>query len=311
MKLIRGQHNLASLPQALAITIGNFDGVHLGHQAILQQLQQQAAQRHLPSAVVFFEPQPLEYLHPNTAPVRLTPFYEKVHFLRASGIDYLVCLKFDQSLAHMSARDFIDSLLVQQLHMRYLLVGDDFRFGHQRAGGWELLQQVSELGKFELEKCPVIVQNNARISSTRVRLALQQSDFTQAHLLLARDYSLSGKVRRGAQRGRQLGFPTANLILRHNNLPLAGVFAVMVQLNDNNQYYQGVANLGMRPTINGDKKNLEVHLFDFNGDLYNQHLRVYFQAKLRAEQQFASLALLQQQIQMDVNAAKTFFGNIA
>lgn len=307
MKLIRGQHNVPLLPEAIALTIGNFDGVHRGHQYVLQQLQQAAHQRNLAAGVMIFEPQPLEFFAPTQSPARLTSFYEKVKRLQAAGIDYLICLKFDEYLAHMPAQQFIKELLIQQLHTHYLLIGEDFRFGYQRAGDWELLQLAAAQGLFELEKCSALLENKERISSTRIRLALQQQDFILASCLLGREYSLGGRVKKGDQRGRQLGFPTANLLLKPNNVPLAGVFAVMVQLNDNDQYYQGVANIGVRPTVKGEKKNLEVYLLDFEGDLYGQHLRVYFKAKLRDEQHFASLALLQQQIQQDVNAAKQFF----
>lgn len=311
MKIIRGLHNLPILTQPTAVSIGNFDGIHLGHQRIMQTLLTAAKQRQMASVLVLFEPQPLEFLQPEQAPPRLTPFHEKVQLLAEAGLDYLVCLYFNQKLAQMPAEEFINIILLKHLNTGYLLVGDDFRFGYKREGNQALLAAASKQHHFELASFPTIMHDNLRVSSTRVRQALGVNDFFQAAALLGRPYSLSGHVKLGDQRGRLLGFPTANILLKHDKLVLSGVFAVDVLLEDHQyykgQYYHGVANLGVRPTVDGLRRKLEVHLFDFAGDLYGQKLKVIFRHKIRDEQRFADIGALQHQIQQDVIVAKAFF----
>jgi riboflavin kinase/FMN adenylyltransferase len=306
MKIIRGLHNLPTFTQATAVTIGNFDGIHLGHQRIVETLLATAKQRHMPSVLILFEPQPLEFLQPEQAPSRITPFHEKVQLLREMGLDYLVCLYFNQKLVGMRAKEFINTILLERLKTGYLLVGDDFRFGYKREGNHELLAAAALEHHFELASFPTVMQDELRVSSTRVRQALRHHDFKHAALLLGRPYSLSGHVKPGDQRGRLLGFPTANILLKHDKLVLSGVFAVDVMLEDH-QYYHGVANLGVRPTVDGLRRKLEVHLFDFAGDLYGQRLKVIFKYKIRDEQRFADIDALKQQIWQDVIAAKAFF----
>lgn len=306
MKIIRGLHNLPVFTQATAVTIGNFDGLHLGHQQIIQGLQVTAKELGLATVVVLFEPQPLEFLQPDSAPSRLTPLHEKIRLFAKLEIDYLVCLRFDANLMHIPAQAFIDDILIKRLNVRTLFVGDDFRFGYKRQGNHALLMQAAAIANFQLASCPTVMLDGNRISSTRVRQALLQPDFPQAAALLGRPYALNGRIKHGDKRGRLLGFPTANIVLKHDKLILSGVFAVTAVL-ENQQSYQGVANLGLRPTVDGLQRKLEVHLFDFDNDLYGQCLEVIFKHKLRDEQRFADIDALKYQIQQDVIAAKNFF----
>lgn len=306
MKIIRGLHNLPIFAKKTSVTIGNFDGVHLGHQQIIKMICDLAKQRGLHSVVILFEPQPLEFLYPDTAPARLTPLHEKIKLLAEAGVDYLLCLYFNQNLAHMTAQTFIEQILVKHLNLAYLLVGNDFRFGYRREGNVELLKSYALREQFELGQCPAVLLDDIRVSSTRVREALHQSNFADAARLLGRPYSLGGVVKFGEQRGRLLGFPTANLLLKHDRIILSGVFAVEVELSG--ILHRGVANLGIRPTIEpGLKCRLEVHLFDFNGNLYGKRLNVIFCLKIRDEQRFNSIEALKKQIEHDVLATKVFF----
>lgn len=288
------------------VTIGNFDGVHLGHQALLTQLRRQAQRLNLPSVVILFEPQPGEYLHPETAPARLSTLREKLARVKELGIDYVYCLRFNQSLAIMTADDFARTYFFTRLNMRYLLVGKDFRFGYKRQGDIHLLRQMAEEQGCTVETIQDFTAEGARVSSTRIRHVLAEADLDGAALLLGRAYSLCGRVSRGEGRGRQWGIPTANLSGRRANLPLQGVFCVRVQ-RQNGQWLDGVANLGRRPTVDGNKVVLEVHLFDFDGNLYGEFLQVFFVHKLRDEKKFSSIGELIAQIQDDIDAAKAAF----
>jgi riboflavin kinase/FMN adenylyltransferase len=307
MKLIRGIHNLPQFQQGSAVTIGNFDGMHLGHQQILQQLVSQARQRGVPAVVVLFEPQPLEFLKPETAPARLMPLHDKLAALAQSQVDYCVCLYFNAALAHMSAVDFIQAILVDKLKSHYVLVGDDFHFGYQRQGNFALLQTQAATNGYELVQCQAVQINGERVSSTRIRQALQHANFAEAESLLGRPYALSGRVMHGDKRGRQIGIPTANLRVASQVSALAGVYAVEVQTLAGQRHY-GVANLGCRPTVDGQRRFLEVHIFDFAHEIYGQRLQVIFHSKLRNEQRFSSLEELVAQIQQDINIARAFFG---
>ncbi|NNM60390.1 MAG: bifunctional riboflavin kinase/FAD synthetase [Legionellales bacterium] len=307
MKIIRGLHNLPVFTQKTAVSIGNFDGLHLGHQRIIEMITQVAKQQNLLTVVILFEPQPLEFFNAESAPARLTPLHEKFKLLAEAGIDYLVCLYFNQKLSQMPASVFIQQILLDHLKVAYLLVGHDFRFGYRREGDFDLLKNKAQNEGFQLANCPAVQFDNVRISSTRVRDALQRSDFAEAARLLGRSYSLEGHVKFGEQRGRLLGFPTANLLLKHDKLILSGVFAVEVEA-ESFGFYRGVANLGVRPTINsGLSCRLEVYLFDFNGNLYGKRLKVIFRAKIRDEQRFSNVEALKKQIQQDVLATETFF----
>ena len=323
MRLIRGLHNLREQDRGCVATIGNFDGVHLGHRSVFQRLLQRGRELRLPATVITFEPQPLEYFQPDAAPARLTRLREKLSAIHADGIDRVMLLEFGPRLAAMPADVFIEQLLVQGLGVRYLLVGDDFRFGRNRGGDFALLAAAGRQHGFRVENLHTITHGEERISSTRVREALEHGDLDQARHLLGRGYAMCGRVTHGDKRGRSIGFPTANLPLHRRVSPLGGVYAVAVQDLDGGRLpaarpahwrhrwghrWPAVANVGRRPTVNGQDVRLEVHLFDFDGDLYGAHLEVEFRLKLRTEQRFASFDALKQQIQRDAAAAREFLG---
>lgn len=293
--------------EASVLTIGNFDGVHLGHQALLRMLVSKARALGLPAVVLTFEPHPREYFTPSAAPVRLASLREKLLLLTAAGVDRVYVCRFDARLAAVSAEAFIDELLVAGLGVRHLIIGDDFRFGSRRRGDFELLTEVGARRGFAVEAMPTLEQDTLRVSSSAVRAALAQGDLAQAARLLGRPYSIAGRVVSGRKLGRTIGFPTANIPLRHRRPPLTGVFAVSVEGLAGTQI-AGVANVGVRPTVADSlRANLEVHLFDWAADCYGAHLRVHFQHKLRDEMRFESLSLLTEQIARDAEAARTWF----
>lgn len=307
MELIRGQHNLRPRHYGSVVTIGNFDGVHLGHQAILRQLTDQAAATGLPAVVITFEPHPQEYFSPATAPVRLTRLREKLVALEGHGVDRVLCLEFDQRLAAMSAQAFIQDILVEKLGIRYLVVGDDFRFGRNREGDFTLLQRAGSQYGFQVANTHTYIVDGQRVSSTRVREALARGDLELASRLLGRPYVICGRVVHGEKLGRTLGFPTANIHLHREKAPLSGVYAVILHKIENSAFIPGVANIGRRPTVAGTRDQLEVFLFDFNQDIYARQVRVDFLAFLRPEQRFESLEALRLQIQQDAQRAQDFF----
>ena len=303
MKIIRGIDNLNNEFTQCVVTLGNFDGVHLGHQQLINHLIEQGKKLNLPTAVMLFEPQPLEFFS-KQAPTRLTSFKEKVQLIEKFGIDYIIAVPFTQTFANMSANAFIQDWLINKLSAKYIVIGDDFQFGRDRKGDINLLQQYTQNNQFSVESMPTFVWNNLRISSTAVREALFNSDFELARCLLGRDYAIQGRVVHGNALARQLGFPTANIHLNRKKPALQGVYFVKVKNCCSNQYYHGIANIGIRPTIEGKKAILEVNLFDFSGDIYGQYLDVIFVCKLRDEKKFDSLADLKQQISQDVCTAK-------
>ncbi|ABA58495.1 bifunctional riboflavin kinase/FAD synthetase [Nitrosococcus oceani] len=305
-KLIRGLYNLQSHQQSGVATIGNFDGLHLGHQAVLRQLAAKAAELQRPSLLITFEPPPSEFLAPAKAPARLTQFREKFEILRAQPVDWMLCLRFNSFLARMEAADFIRMVLVERLRLRYLVAGKDFCFGRDRRGNLTLLQRAGKYYGFEVAPMPALCVEGARVSSTRIRQALAQGNLSRAEQLLGRPYRMSGRVIQGDKRGRTLGFPTANIALRRHRMPLTGVFAVEVYGLDN-EPLPGVANVGVRPTIGGRRALLEVHLLDFERDIYGRYLQVDFLRQLRPEKCFESLAALGQQIERDCGVARDFF----
>ena len=310
MQLVRGLHNLRPHHRGCVATIGNFDGVHLGHQGVLARLRQQAAETGLPGCVVLFEPQPREFFTPDRAPARLTSLREKLELLAAAGVDRVLCLSFNQRLRELSADAFIHNVLVEGLGVRRLEVGDDFRFGCDRAGDFALLQQAGEREGFSVEAAQTIELDGGRISSTRVREALAAADFALAARLLGRPYVISGRVLHGQKLGRQLGVPTANLRLNRLRTALHGVYAVSAVLDGS--VLPAVANIGLRPSVQGDgRPHLEVHLLDFSGDLYGRRLLVQFHQKLRDEQRFASLEALKTAIAADIAAARAWHGQLS
>lgn len=305
MQLIRGLHNLNSQPNGCALTIGNFDGVHLGHQQIITALLKQAQKLNLPSCLMSFEPLPQEYFRDGAA-ARLTRLREKHCALQTQQLDQFLCIKFDHFLAELSAEDFIAEILVNKLNVKYLLIGDDFRFGKDRLGNFDLLKQAGETYGFIVEDSPSHCFEGERISSTRIRQALTNEQFELANKMLGRAYQICGKVAHGAKRGRTIGFPTANIRLLRHATPLNGVYAVTL-IDAQQQSHSGVANIGHRPTVNGQHLQLEVHLFDFDADIYGQQVCVEFKLKIRNEQRFDSFEALHQQIILDSQQAKQFF----
>lgn len=306
MELVRGIHNLRPQHRGCAATIGNFDGVHLGHQAVLGQLSERAADLHVPATVITFEPQSREYFQPESAPPRLTRFREKVEALRRYGVDRVLCLRFNDYLAGLGAEEFIRVILLDGLDVKYLVVGDDFKFGSGRSGNFSLLVKAGEAHGFPVVNMHTFNIGAGRVSSTRVREALQRGDLATAQSLLGRPYRMSGRVAHGDKRGRTIGFPTANIHLHRSASPLAGVFAVEMT-GIAGEPVPGIANIGSRPTVDGTRSLLEVHLFDFERDIYGQHVQVSFLHKLREEQRFDTFDALKQQIMADVAQARAFF----
>lgn len=307
MKLIRGLHNLSesSLSQS-AVTIGAFDGVHRGHQEVLAHLKHEADARSLATTVITFEPLPGEFLFPDRAPPRLMTFREKFTALADQGIDNLLCLRFNNRLRTMSPRAFVEDIFVKGLNARYIAFGDDFRFGMDRAGDLDFTQSLAQEFAYEVVPTSTFDMAGERVSSTRIRTTLLDADFSEAADLLGKPFKLSGKVLKGKQLGRTIGSPTANIALKRVKSPLHGVYAVRVS-GGGLSSAAGVANVGVRPTVNdGTLANLEVHLFDFDGDLYGERLSVEFMTKLRDEKKFESLDALKAAIAADQQAARSW-----
>ena len=304
MLILRGLHSTDQQP--VALTIGNFDGVHLGHQALLKQLSAAAQVRGLPTAVLVFEPHPREFFTPQQAPARLTSMREKLELLAALGVDRVHVCRFNSRFAQMSAADF-SRALHEKLAAKFVLIGDDFRFGSGRSGDFALMEKIGAQHGFAVQAMHSVLLDGNRISSTAVRAVLADGDLRTAQRYLGRDYSISGRVVHGEGLGKRLGFPTANIQLKHNRPPLSGIFVVRVQ-GDDLPPMQGVASLGVRPTIRPiGKPVLEVHLFNFAREIYNKHLRVDFLHKLRDEEKYPDLKSLTRQIALDVEQTKKFF----
>jgi riboflavin kinase/FMN adenylyltransferase len=296
------------LEEDTALTIGNFDAVHLGHQAVLSALKQESKVRGLMPAVLIFEPQPLEFFKGEQAPARLYALHEKIASIRSLGIESIFVASFDQAFADLSAADFV-SLMTEKLRARFLLTGADFQFGKNRQGSvsWlqNHLQDHSDI-KLVAEVAPTFEHTEQRVSSTRIRNALTMADFSAAKAMQGRTYVIKGEVVKGMQLARSLGFPTANVALYRKTTPLSGVYFVE-SLLESGQKVTGVANVGYKPTLPNCPLTLEVHLLDFLGDLYGQELEVNFVAKCREEQKFESVDALKIQIAKDVDLAKAFF----
>lgn len=306
MELVRGLYNLRPEHRGCAATIGNFDGVHRGHQAVMAQLAERAAEMNVPATLITFEPQPREFFTPESAPPRLTRLREKLDAIDGLGIDRVVCLRFNAALASLAPEDFIRHILLEGLDVKYLVVGDDFRFGSKRGGDFSLLEQAGARHGFPVVATHTYNMGNSRVSSTRIREALNAGDMAMAESLLGRKYSMCGRVAHGDKRGRTIGFPTANIYLHRSASPVAGVYAVEMSGIDDRPI-PGVANVGNRPTVDGTRSLLEVHLFDFNADIYGRHVRVDFCKKLRDEVRFDSFEVLRRQIVQDVEQALIFF----
>ncbi|SCK17720.1 bifunctional riboflavin kinase/FAD synthetase [Vogesella sp. LIG4] len=290
-----------------ALTIGNFDGVHLGHQRMLARLREEANARGLPTALLTFEPHPREFFAKGQPPARLSVLRDKLQFLAQGDlVDYVFIYRFNHAFSRMAAEDFVQQVLLQELKTRYLLIGDDFQFGADRRGDFALLQSC---GDFVIEAMPSVLVAGERASSTLVRERLAAGDLDSAARLLGRPYQVSGKVMHGQKLGRTIGFPTANVHLPHRRPPLEGVFVVQVDTPAGR--LGGVASLGKNPTVTDSQHyKLEVYLFDFQGDLYGQRLTVHFLHKLRDEQRFNDLNELVAQIEHDAASARTYLNSL-
>lgn len=308
MELVRGLINIKEKHKNCALTVGNFDGLHIGHQALLQKLVAEAKKLNLPATVILFEPQSNEYFHTEKIPPRLTKLREKLKILQANNVDRVICLRFNEHFANLSAEEFIKDFLINKLDMKYILIGDDFKFGARRLGDFDLLKKYSQQYNYSVEKMSPFNLGNERASSTRVRMALFNGDLKQAEKLLGRGFSMSGKVAHGDKRGRIIGFPTANIYLHRKAVPILGVYAVKVHGLTKSPLL-GVANVGNRPTFDGTRSLLEVHLFDFNEDIYGKQVEIEFVHKLRDEKKYASFDLLRQQIFKDAQDARIILSN--
>jgi riboflavin kinase/FMN adenylyltransferase len=305
MRVTRGVPAAAAAP--VALTIGNFDGVHLGHQAMLAELKRAATRLRVPACVLTFEPHPREFFAPDKAPTRLTSLREKLELLAVCGVDRAHVCRFNYAFAQTTAADFVDGIIARGLGARWVLVGDDFRFGARRAGTLVMLKQAAPRLGLEVAALPSFMLEGERVSSTGLRQALAAGDLDRADRLLGRAYSISGRVVRGDGLGRKLGFPTANVQMKHNRPPLTGIFAVRLH-GAAREPLSAVASLGVRPTVKQQGAPvLEVHVLDFSGDLYRRHVRVEFLRRLRDEEKYADLATLTRQIALDAKDARAFF----
>ena len=302
MELIRGLVNLRERQRGCVVTIGSYDGIHLGHQALLGRLNEHAARLLAPTVLLTFEPLPREYLSPRTPPARLTSLRERWRVLEGMGLDYLLLLRFGEGLRNLSGEAFA-RLLAQDLGARAVVVGHDFRFGcHGEATASMLVEAGQRLG-FSVDVVPPVMLDGERVSSSFVREALRRGQFDLAQRRLGRPYSMRGRVVRGQRLGRDLGYPTANLRIERRRAPLNGIFAVRVH-GVGAAPLRGVASLGTRPTVGGVHTLLEVHVFDFSADLYGREIEVEFVAKLRDEEYFPTLEALVEQIHRDAAEAR-------
>ena len=307
-------HDLASFThqsKQFAVAIGNFDGMHCGHQAIITQLQAIAKRDNIPIAVIVFEPQPQEYFASENIPARLTCLREKEIELACLNIDILVCLKFNQQLANLSATEFVQKILVDHLHVKHLLVGNDFRFGKNREGDYKLLEKLGQRFNFSLYRAQTEMLHGDKVSSTRVRQALKDANFVLAQQLLGRRYSISGRVIDGDKRGRVLGFPTANIALDRLCSPLFGIYISQVYFapthGQHGSSYHAVTSIGTRPMFDGIKTCMETHMLDFNQSIYGQYIQVEFLQKLRAEKKYPDIDSLLEAIKTDIANVRKYF----
>ena len=309
MELVRGLYNISQRHRGSVLTVGNYDGVHLGHQQMIGALKARAAQLRSAATVLVFEPSSKEFIDPEGAPPRLTRWREKFLALAALGVDRLVTLRFDECMRAMTPRCFVDELIVGKLGTRYMVVGDDFRYGSNAGGTIDSLRTAGQAHGFGVDQMAPFVVDGVRVSSTAVRERLELGDFVGAARLLGRPYRMLGRVVQGRRLGRTLGFPTANLRLMRRKPPLWGILAVWVHGIDSRPL-PGVASLGTRPTVNGTEPLLEANVFDFSGDLYGRQLEIEFVAKLRDEVKFDSLEAMTVQMQIDAARARDLLSKV-
>jgi riboflavin kinase/FMN adenylyltransferase len=311
MRLIRGLAHLEPFTNGCVLSIGNFDGLHLGHRTVIQKLAKRGVAMGLPVVIMIFEPQPLEYFLKDNEPSRLMRLREKVIGFSQLPVDHLLMVRFNKQFANVDAEQFIEELLVGKLNAKHLVIGDDFHFGKARRGNFALLKEKAKVFGFTVEDTGSYQAGGLRVSSTLIRDALNAGDLLQVERLLGHCYSVCGRVAHGDKRGRTLGYPTANIKMFRKNTPVNGVFAVTMTGIDG-LVFQGVANVGTRPTVDGSSKViLETHLFDFDKEIYGRYVEVQFRHKIRDELRFQSVEQLQAQIARDVAEARLFFANTA
>jgi riboflavin kinase/FMN adenylyltransferase len=308
MNFIRHISSPKKNDSACVATIGNFDGLHLGHQKIIGKLKQKAKELQLPLTVVSFEPLPAEYFSPYP-PTRIYPLRDKIRLLEQLGVNNFLCLKFDEALANMAPKVFVKDILEDYLNVKHLAVGDDFKFGYNRGGDFALLKTLGKHSGMTVVDTPTLEKESQRVSSTRIRKALEHGDISLANSLLGKNYQLSGRIRHGEKRGRTINFPTLNLKLPENISPKRGVYAVRVY-GLNNTSYSGVANLGNRPTVSGNQNRLEVHLFGFSDLVYGQYICVELLEYIREEKRFDNFEELKEQILLDAEKAKELIAKV-
>lgn len=305
-RLIRSIYNVTAAQQGAVMTIGNFDGVHLGHQALIAEVDRMAAAFAAPSLVMTFEPHPFEFFAKEHLTIpRITRLREKFKALAREQVDHVLVMPFNQRLADLPADDFV-ALLHRTLKPRAIVIGDDFRFGHKRQGDFALLQQLGQVNGFSVSAMPTVLIDGERVSSTRVRKALMDGNHRLADQLLGHPYTMEGRVCHGDKLGRQLGFPTANLFLHRKLTPVSGIYTVYMH-GIADHPLPGVANVGTRPTVDGTRTLLEVHLLNFNQDIYGRYVQVEFCEKQRDEVRYPNLTLLAEQIAKDVDMARLYF----
>jgi riboflavin kinase/FMN adenylyltransferase len=303
MEIITGLHNIRPQHHGCVLSIGNFDGVHRGHQRLVEKLCHAGKEHALPSMLMTFEPQPREFFAGEKLPARLTRFREKVLLLNRTELDRLFCLPFNEAVSNIPAQWFVKDFMVDLVGAKHVVVGDDWRFGRGREGDFAMLQEAGKRYGYEVTSLSTLLEGEERISSTLVRQTLANGDFAKAQELLGHEYFIMGRVVYGRQLGRQLGVPTANIRLQRYRAALEGVYCVQVEGLPGGKVYDGIANIGVRPTVDGKEPLLEVHLFDFAGDIYGQLIQVTFKKKLRDEQAFASIDELKTQ------SAKSWFSS--
>lgn len=313
MELIRDLNRLHLRHKKCAVTIGNFDGLHLGHQQVIKQLKSIAVRHGLSAIVIIFEPQPQEYFSSGKVPARLTCFREKLTALKRLNIDGLVCLRFNSRLANLSADKFVEQLLIEALQVCHLIVGDDFRFGKDRQGDYAALQRMAERFNYRLHRADTYLFQGEKVSSTRIRRALEAGDLELARLLLGRAYAISGRVIGGDKRGTLLGFPTANISPGRLRTPLEGVYITRAYVEGDPGAdlggHHAVTSIGTRPTFNGQDMRVETHILNFNGSIYKKNLHIEFLQRLRSEEKFPCAELMVEAMKRDIKQAKQYFAD--
>ncbi|ATF08948.1 bifunctional riboflavin kinase/FAD synthetase [Candidatus Enterovibrio altilux] len=309
MELIRGIHNIRDRHQGCVLTIGNFDGVHLGHQQVLTRVVKKANELGAPPTVLLFEPQPREFFSVDQAPARLMRLRDKYIQLARLGVERLLVVNFNTKFAEMTPHDFIHNLLAEQLGVKFLVIGDNFRFGAKRQGDFCYLQQEATAAQFDVVSTHSFCVSEQRVSSTAIRYELKNGEQKSAEQMLGRPYSISGRISHGKKLGRTIGFPTANVPLKRIVSPVSGVYVVKVSGVKENQWLGGIANVGTRPTVDGVRQQLEVYIFDFTEDLYGRYVEVQLLHKLRDEKKFSALNKLKVQIELDDQTARAWLSD--